>query len=91
MQNDFVSFPDLKTKNTGTSEEKWAHLCLDEGVERLILGRIEGSGLSPHIQSAVQREIEKSRARDDAIEGAVYSSVASLGTYAFSYCSSFYE
>ena len=59
--------------------EGWSQLCADEEVERLVLARIEQSGLSAQMKSVVQRAVEKPRVRREDIERTVYSSMASLG------------
>lgn len=59
--------------------EGWPQLCADKDVERLILDRIERSGLSAHVMQAVRREVEKPGVRSGEVESTAYRYIATSG------------
>ena len=61
-------------------QKRWSELCLDEGVEQLILARIERSGLCAHLRSLVQREVEKVGVQEHEVQATVFKSLAAKGT-----------
>ncbi len=68
-------------------KERWSELCLDEGVERLILERIKRRGLSDQLCGLVRREVENPEVQERHVERAIYSSFSALGRHGTAFSS----
>ena len=61
--------------------DDWSLLCKDDRAERLIVSRIDESGLSTHMQRVVQKQIEKPSVQIGDLERSVYSCVITSGRW----------
>lgn len=60
-------------------DPRWSRLCRSAETERVLLERLERSGLAAHLKQRVQSVIERTSLRPDDVETAVYRAIAAEG------------
>lgn len=60
-------------------DPRWSRLCRSEETERVLLERLECSGLSAHVKLRVQSAIEHSSMRAADVEDAMHRAIAAEG------------
>lgn len=60
-------------------DPRWSRLCRSEETERVLLERLECSGLSAHLKQRVQSALDRTSLRPDDVEAAVRRAIAAEG------------